>query len=136
VFGRDIDSFRKLSELKEYTQALLDEAIKLKQELQKANDKVSHFEEIAKFSTSPLSVGSNEEEVCKLEIRRLHDLCKSRPLEFNEVKAFEIFVNSLLKIQGKPSEDTSKRKSKKQVDLTQDQLIQLAMQVTDESGEQ
>jgi hypothetical protein len=135
VFGRDIDSFKKLSDLKEYAQALLDEAIKLKQELQKAQDKLSHLEEITKFSASPLSVGSNEEEVCKLEIRRLHDKCKNQPLEFNEVKAFEIFVNSLLKIQGKSPEE-GKKKPKKQVDLTQDQLIQLALQVTDESGEQ
>jgi hypothetical protein len=135
VFGRDLDSFKKLSDLKEYTEALLSEAIKLKQELQKANDKLSHLEEVSRFHSSPLTVGTNEEEVCKLEIRRLHDLCKSRPLEFNEVKAFEIFVNSMLKIQGKTSEDV-KKKSKKQVDLSQDQLIQLAMQVTDESGEQ
>ena len=135
MFGRDIDSFKKLSDLKEYTQALLDEAVKLKQELQRANDKLSHLEEVAKFSTSPISVGSNEEEVCKLEIRRLYEKCRNAPLEFNEVKAFEIFVNSLLKIQGKSSEDV-KKKPKKQVDLTQDQLIQLALQVTDESGEQ
>lgn len=135
MFGRDLDSFKKLSDLKEYTEALLNEAVKLKQELQKANDKVSHLEEVSRFRPSPLTVGTNEEEVCKLEIRRLHDLCKSRPLEFNEVKAFEIFVNSLLKIQGKTSEDV-KKKPKKPLDLSQDQLIQLAMQVTDESGEQ
>lgn len=135
MFGRDIDSFKSLSELKEFTQALLDEAIKLKQELQKAQDKLSHLEEVAKFSSSPISVGSNEEEVCKLEIRRLYEKCRNSPLEFNEVKAFEIFVNSLVKIQGK-SLDEPKKKSKKQVDLTQDQLIQLALQVTDESGEQ
>jgi hypothetical protein len=135
VFGRDINSFKKLGDLKEFTQELLDEAIKLKQELQKAQDKLSHLEEVSKFSSSPISVGSNEEEVCKLEIRRLYEKCKNAPLEFNEVKAFEIFVNSLVKIQGKSLEDP-KKKSKKQVDLTQDQLIQLALQVTDESGEQ
>lgn len=101
----------------------------LKEELKIAKDKLKHLEDVMKFNPSQISVGSNEEELCKIEINRLYQASKQGPLEFNEVKAFEIYVKSLMLIRGKT--EIGDKKSKKSTSLTEDQLLQLALQVQD-----
>ena len=121
-------------ELKKYGEKLTQLNTKLQDDLDHTKDKLRHLEELTKFSTNPIAVGSNEEELCKLEINRLFSSAKQGPLQFNEVKAFEIYVKSLMLIRGKTEAPTSKQK--KETPLTNDQLLQLAMQVVDESSEQ
>ena len=122
-------------ELKKYAEKLTQLNTNLQRELQDCRDKLKHLEDIVKFNSSTISVGSNEEELCKLEIHRLYQASKSGPLEFNEVKAFEIYVKSLMLIRGK-SITEDKKKSKEQSSITNEQLLQLAMQVVDDSNEQ
>ncbi len=122
-------------ELKKYSERLTQLNTKLQKELQDCKDKLKHLEDIAKFNSNPISIGSNEEELCKLEIHRLYQAAKAAPLEFNEVKAFEIYVKSLMLIRGK-SVVEDKKKSKEQSSITNEQLLQLAMQVVDDSNEQ
>lgn len=130
----DLDKYKSFKELKEFTEKLLTTTVALKTELQQTKDKLAHLEQIAKHTVSPISVGSNEEELCKLEINRLFQLAKNAPLEFNQVKAFEIYVKSLMLIRGKPA--VEEKKSKKTQHLNEEQLLQLALQVVDDTNEQ
>lgn len=121
-------------ELKKYSEKLTQTNSKLQKELEEAKDKLKHLEDIVKFNSSPIAVGSNEEELCKLEIKRLYEAAKRSPLEFNEVKAFEIYVKSLMLIRGKT--ELTDKKPKKEASLSNDQLLQLALQVVDDTSEQ
>lgn len=131
---QDLDKYKSLNDLREFTEALIRTTTALQLELQQTKDKLAHLEQITKFTDSPISIGSNEEELCKLEISRLYQAAKNGPLEFNEVKAFEIYVKSLMLIRGKSVSE--EKKSKKEPTLSNDQLIQLALQVVDDSNEQ
>lgn len=122
-------------ELKKYSEKLTETNLSLQKELNATKDKLRHLEEIAKFSSNPIAVGSNEEELCKLEINRLYQAAKVAPLEFTQVKAFEIYVKSLMLIKGKTPEESKGKKSSKAT-LDHDQLLQLAMQVVDDTSEQ
>jgi hypothetical protein len=123
-------------ELKKYAEKLTSTNIKLQKELEDTQNKLKHLEDIAKFNTSPISVGSNEEELCKLEINRLYNAAKNGPLEFNDIKAFEIYVKSLMLIRGKVPVEEKKKNKASQNNLSNDQLLQLALQVVDDTNEQ
>jgi hypothetical protein len=129
------DILTQNEELKKYGEKLTQVNNKLQQELEQTKDKLRHLEEIAKFTANPIAVGSNEEELCKLEINRLYQAAKVSPLEFNQVKAFEIYVKSLMLIRGKSIEAPTGNKSKK-VKLDNEELLQLALQVVDDTNEQ
>jgi len=132
----ELDKYESLKELKKFTERLIDTTANLQLELQQTKDKLTHLENINRFVASPISVGSNEEELCKIEISRLYNAAQRGPLEFNEVKAFEIYVKSLMLIRGKTMVDD--KKSKKSSSLSEDQLLQLALQVqvVDDTNEQ
>jgi hypothetical protein len=129
----ELKKYDSLEELRKFTEKLIDTTSALKMELEQTKDKLRHLEEIAKFSSN-IAVGSNEEELCKLEINRLYQAAKSGPLEFTEVKAFEIYVKSLMLIRGKTAVED--KKAKKEPALNHDQLLQLALQVVDDTNEQ
>jgi hypothetical protein len=122
-------------ELKKYGEKLTQTNIELQKQLEQARNKLNHLEEIAKFSSNPIAVGANEEELCKLEINRLYQAAKVAPLEFNQVKAFEIYVKSLMLIRGKSIEEPKNKKSSK-IKLDNEELLQLALQVVDDTNEQ
>jgi hypothetical protein len=127
-------SSKEYDELKKYAEKITQANEKLQEELTQTKDKLRHLEELTKFSSNPIAVGSNEEELCKIEINRLYQAAKRAPLEFTEVKAFEIYVKSLMLIKGKSSAE--EKKPKKEQSLSNDQLLQLAMQVVDDTNEQ
>lgn len=123
------------NELKKYSEKLTQTNVKLQEELDNTKDKLQHLEQIVSFSNSSLAVGTSEEELCKIEINRLYQAAKAAPLEFNQVKAFEIYVKSLMLIRGKSVEDPKAKKSQK-IKLDNEELLQLALQVVDDSSEQ
>ena len=129
----ELKKYDSLEELRKFSEKLIDTTTALKMELEQTKDKLRHLEDISKFSNN-ISVGSNEEELCKLEISRLYQTAKNGPLEFNEVKAFEIYVKSLMLIKGKTAVED--KKAKKESALDHDQLLQLALQVVDDINEQ
>ena len=130
----ELKKYDSLEELQKFTEKLIDTTTALKMELEQTKSKLQHLEEITKYSSNPIAVGSNEEELCKLEISRLYQAAKNGPLEFTEVKAFEIYVKSLMLIRGKSAVED--KKSKKESALSHDQLLQLALQVVDDTNEQ
>lgn len=130
----NLSQLKTVVELREFSEKLIETTLKLKQELQQTKDKLQHLEEITKTHISPISIASNEEELCKMEIKRLYDAAKLAPLEFTQVKSFEIYVKSLMLIRGKSV--VEEKKSKKENSLSHDQLLQLALQVVDDTNEQ
>lgn len=124
-----------LKELREFSEKLVETNLKLQKELQQTQDKLTHFEQVAKFNASPISIASNEEELCKLEINRLYTAAQKAPLEFEEIKAFEIYVKSLMLIRGKSS-DSSNKSNKKEKPLAYEDLMKAAIQGIDEPTEQ
>lgn len=122
-------------ELLEYVEKLTQSNIKLQKELDQTKNKLKHLEQITAFPSEQIAVGSNEEELCKIEINRLYQAAKQAPLEFNQVKAFEIYVKSLMLIKGKYLEDPKNKKSPK-VDLNNEELLKLALQVVDDPDKQ
>lgn len=127
-----IEILEQNKELKKYSEKLTATNLQLQKELADTKNKLQHLENITQNSI--ISVGSNEEELCKLEINRLFNAAKRGPLEFNEVKAFEIYVKSLMLIRGKTA--VEEKKNKKETALNHDQLLQLALQVVDDTNEQ
>jgi hypothetical protein len=122
------------SDLKEFSKKVFAKWQRTLQELNETKSKLEHLENLAKNS-SVLSVGSNEENLCMIEINRLYQKAQREPLEFNEVKAFEIYVKSLMLIRGKTVE--TEKKKKKTEELTDEQLLSLAtkmIKVEDDSG--
>lgn len=105
---------------------------RLEQENITLKNKLRHLEQITSINVpSSLKVASNEEELCRIEIARLYTAAKASPLDFNETKAFEIYVKTLLAIRGKVAEPTKAKESQEK--LSHEQLLSLASQVTNDS---
>lgn len=131
----DLDKMRTVKEVKAFAEKLIETTVLLQVELQQTKDKLIHLEQITKFNVSPIAVASSEEELCRIEIKRLYDAAKQGPLEFQEIKAFEIYVKSLMLIRGKTSE-SDKKTPKKEEKFSQDQLLQFALQDDNDPTEQ
>lgn len=101
---------------------------KLTQEKIDLEAKISKLESKIAMQNHKLAVGSNEEELCRLEINRLYELAKNGPLEWDEIKAFDVYVKALLAIRGKPA---IKKKELNPVQLSQEELLKLAMDSSD-----
>ena len=128
----DFNKFKDTKELEKFAQVQFDNVVKLKQELEEIKLKLKHAESLLVSSPSVLTVGTPEEEICKIEIQRLYTQAKVQPLEFEQVKIFDIYVKSLLAIKGKPVEKSKKMSST----LSQEELLKLALEATDDSSEQ
>ena len=131
----ELEQYKTKKDLEKFTENLLDRHGALQVDLEQLRDKLVHFEAVQKTS---LSVGSNEEELCKLEIRRLYESAKDGPLEFNEVKAFEIYAKTLLAIKGKSLDADPNAKKSKEPKFKDEDLMRFAQQVQadDDSTEQ
>ena len=131
----DFDRFKERVDLEQFAKKQMEQLIKYRVEIDEVKAKLTHAEMLlANMPQAALKVGSKEEELCKIEIHRLYTLAQSGPLEFEQVKIFDIYVKSLLAIKGKSVEGGKSRSEKSH--LSQDQLIQLALQATDESTDQ
>lgn len=128
----DFNKFKDSKELEKFAQIQFDNVIKLKQEVEELKLKLKHAENLLTSAPSVLTVGTPEEEICKIEIQRLYTQAKVQPLEFEQVKIFDIYVKSLLSIKGKPVEKSKKPSST----LSQEELLKLALEATDDSSEQ
>jgi hypothetical protein len=130
----ELEQYKTKKDLEKFTENLLDRNSALQVEIGQLKSKLEHFEAVSKTA---LSVGSNEEELCKIEIKRYYDSAKEGPLEFNEVKAFEIYVKALLAIKGKSLDDSNSKKPKEPKFKDED-LMRFAQQVQadDDSTEQ
>lgn len=133
----DFNQFKSEKEWREFANRQTATILALQNQIKFLEEKLTHSESMLQSLSqkSALAVNSNEEELCKIEIKRLYDKAKMQPLEWNEVRAFEVYVKSLLAIRNKSPEEVTK-KSDKTPKLNQAQLLEIALKATDESNEQ
>jgi len=133
----DFNQFKTDKEWREFANRQTATILALQNQIKFLEEKLAHSESLLQNVShkSSLAVNSNEEELCKIEIKRLYDKAKMQPLEWNEVRSFEVYVKSLLAIRNKTPEDINK-KSDKAPKLNQAQLLEIALKATDESNEQ
>lgn len=131
----DFNQFKSEKEWREFANRQTSTILGLQGHIQHLEEKLAAAEAIIKTQESSLNIKSDEEELCRIEIRRLYSKAKATPLEWNEVRAFEVYVRSLLAIRNKVQDEPNK-KSDKQSKVSQAQLLELALKATDESNEQ
>lgn len=131
----DFNQFKNEKEWREFANRQTATILALQGQIQHLQEKLEAAEAIIKAQESSLQVKSDEEELCRIEIRRLYSKAKATPLEWNEVRSFEVYVRSLLAIRNK-TQDEPNKKSEKQNKISQAQLLELALKATDESNEQ
>ena len=130
----DFSNFKNLKELQNYTEDLFTLVASTQAETTKLSDRIRHLEALMMHSKDEsIPVASNELELCKLEIERLYKEAKIQPLDDKQIRAFDIYVKCMLNIQGK---ELPKAKPKKQEQLSQEDLINLALQAIETDKEQ
>lgn len=130
----DFTTFKSKEDLERFARVQFEQVLKLQKEVENLQEKLKHAESLLINPPTILSVGNPEEEICRIEIKRLYDDAIKRPLEWDEIKAFDVYVKSLLAIKGK---DKETEKSKKvSSNMPQEELLKLALQATDDNSEQ
>ena len=130
----DFSNFKTLKDLQNYTEDLFTLVASAQAENIKLSDRIRHLESLMMHSKeNNVPVASNELELCKLEIERLYKEAKIQPLDDKQIRAFDIYVKCMLAIQGK---EAPKAKPKKQEPISQEDLINLALQAIDTDKEQ
>lgn len=132
----DFTQFKTLAELQTYANKQYTTIAVLKQKNDEQAAKIAHLESLLSSKATVLNVGSEQEEICKIELNRLYHKVLRGPLEFQEVKVLETLTKLLLAINGKEV-DTKKEKetTKALKQLSPKELIDIAMQKTPEEQE-
>lgn len=132
----DLSQFKTLRDLQQYAEKQYHTIFIMKQKIDDQSTKIAHLEVLLSSKATVLNVGSEQEEICKIEINRLYQKTIRGPLDFAEVKVLETLAKLLLAINGKEV-DTKKEKdtAKALKQLSPKELIDLAMQKTPEDGE-
>lgn len=107
-------SFVDISELRSFCEQQHKTILELTRKLEKINEKNKHLENILQTKV-PTLVGeyspiiqagrideAYEENICKMELKKLHDLSVERVLTYEETKKVDIFTKLLLAINQKP----------------------------------
>lgn len=130
----DFSNFKNLKELQNYTEDLFTLIASTQAENTRLIDRMKHLESLMLHSKDEsIPIASNELELCKLEIGRLYKEAKIQPLDDKQLRAFDTYVKCMLAIQGK---EAPKAKAKKQDPISQEDLINLALQAIDTDKEQ
>lgn len=126
-----LSDYKDLASLKSFTEAQHNKIIELNkkvQELEQKNKKltldlqnsslsiVDRAESIIKSGTI---IEDHEENICRMELKRLHDSSMDRALTFEETKKVEIFTKLLLAITNKPRIESREVKEKNTGELLQ-----------------
>lgn len=132
----DLTQFRTLKELQDYCNKQYNTIAILKQKSDEQAAKIAHLETLLSSKATVLNVGSEQEEICKIEINRLYHKVLRGPLDFAEVKVLETLTKLLLAINGKEVDNKKEKETVKALkQLSPKELIDLAMQKTPEDGE-
>ena len=132
----DFTQFKTLAELQTYCNKQYTTIAVLKQKTDEQATKIAHLESLLSSKATILNVGSEQEEICKIEINRLYHKTIRGPLDFAEVKVLETLTKLLLAINGKEVDDKKDKETAKALKgMSQKELINIAMQKTPEDGE-
>lgn len=126
----DFNRFKSIKELQDYCTQQYSVVLKMQDEAEVFQSKIQHLEELLRNTGSTITVGSNELEICKIEISRMYNQVMAGPLEDKDVRKFDTLVKCLLAIQGKTPEKKPKQKEEQ---LSTEDLINLALQAMPEA---
>lgn len=129
----DFSKFKDTKSLQTYANDQFQTILKMQAQSEMYQSKIEHLEELLRTGGSTLVVGSNELEICRIEIARLYAKVLREPLEDKEVRIFETYCKTLLAIQGKTVEAKPKKKDPV---MTPEELISIALQQMPEADEQ
>lgn len=120
--------FAENSEKDQYIQAQQNTIVKLQRQLNEAKEEIEKLKElktsnIVSINDKPiqLGIGSDQEEICKIQLRMFLDVSKNRELTLEETRKVEIFSKILFGFKNKDDkdkEDTTKK-------LSSDELLKL-----------
>lgn len=129
----DLTQFKTLRELQEYANRQYMTIGVMKQKNEELQDKVKHLETLLSSKATVLTVGSEQETICNIEINRLYQKTLRQPLEFQEVKVLETYTRILLAINGKEVETKKEKETNKALKaMSPQELIKIALQKTPE----
>lgn len=132
----DLTQFKTLKDLQSYAEKQYQTIHVLKQKIDDQSAKISHLEILLQSKATVLNVGSEQEEIARIEINRLYQKVLRGPLDFAEVKVLETLTKLLLAINGKEVDDKKEKQTTKALkQLSPKELIDIAMQKTPEDGE-
>jgi hypothetical protein len=129
----DLSQFKSIKELQEYANKQYMTIGVMKQKNDELIEKMKHLESLLASKATVLNVGSEQEEICRIEINRLYQKTMRGPLEFQEVKVLETFTKILLAINGKEVESKQEKATNKALRaMSPEDLIKIALQKTPE----
>lgn len=124
-----IEKFKSEAELKTYCNIQFKTITKLNKSIQEKDEEITHLKELLAKSVplldkSPegiITESTDEEQICRTQLRRLRDQSMNRELTLEESKKAEIFVK-ILKGYTVTKDDKDKESVKK---MTSEELIKL-----------
>ena len=129
----DLTQFKNLKELQDYADKQFKTIAIMKNKIDDQTAKIQHLESLLSSKATILNVGSEQQEICKIEINRLYQKTLRGPLDFAEVKVLETLTKLLLAIDGKEPTDKKEKAVEKAVKaMTPQELINIALQKTPE----
>lgn len=128
-------SFSDITELQSFCEQQHKTIMDLTRKIDKLNEKNKHLEDLLQQKT-PTLIGeyspivqagrideAYEENICKMELKKLHDLSLERALTYEETKKVDIFSKLLIAINAKPKGqiiDTKKKDTDELLRLVSD----------------
>lgn len=124
-----IKSFKTMKDLQEFTEAQHSTIMELTRKVQSLTEKNKHMENLLQQQVPvlvseykpPTIVGPNdqdhEEAICRMELKKLHDLSIERALTFEETKKVEVYTKLLISLSQKPKSVENIAKGKTTTEL-------------------
>lgn len=100
----DINKMKETDDWKSYCQHLFVSLQNSNAKLQAAEGEIVHLKQLLDGLTPKLTMPSNEQLICELQIKRLYDESMSRPLTLEEAKRLDLLVKNLYLAKGQATE--------------------------------
>jgi hypothetical protein len=132
----NFSQFKTLKDLQDYASKQFNTILVLDQKIKDLETKNKHLETLLSSKATILNVGTEQEEICKIEINRLYQKTLRGPLDYQEVKILEMLAKILIGINGKEIDNKQAKANDKVLkSLSPKELINIALQKTPEEEE-
>ena len=124
LFGK----FKSTAELKSYANDLFKRLQATLKTVEEQKDKIRHLESLLSSSVQKFDIIPPEQLTCEMEIRRLEETAKNRPLSLEEAKIFDIMTKNLINIK------KAQRDLKEEPKEIEGEVVDLLRIVSDDSN--